>query len=204
MAEGDRLLHEEGRRHLLGRAGQPALLGGVVVGHRAGAVALGAEVTLVSAGGERRIPVAELYHDDGIDYLTKRPDEILTEIRAAAPDGDWRASTGSCAGAARSTSRCSAWPPRRASSTAMVTEARIVITGAGSRPHDRVDAAALLVGKRIDDRDVDRRGAAERAARIAKPLDNTDFALGWRKEMARHHVMAALTDRADSRYDAGP
>ena len=35
VAEGRRLLHEEGRRHLPGRAEQPALLGGVVVRHRA-------------------------------------------------------------------------------------------------------------------------------------------------------------------------
>jgi 4-hydroxybenzoyl-CoA reductase subunit beta len=77
----------------------------------------------------------------------------------------------------------------------VVAEARIVITGAGSRPHDASSAAALLVGKRLDDRDAVVE-AAERAARIAKPLDNTDFALGWRKEMARHHVMAALTDLA--------
>ena len=38
VAEGHRLLHEEGRRDLPGRAGQLALLGGVVLGHRARAV----------------------------------------------------------------------------------------------------------------------------------------------------------------------
>ena len=59
VAERHRLLHEEGRRDLLGGAGQPALLGGGVGRHRAGADArIGAEVTLVSADGERRIPVA--------------------------------------------------------------------------------------------------------------------------------------------------
>src|ERR687884_870153 len=41
------------------------------------AVALGAEVTLASARGERRIPAAALYRNDGIDYLTKAPDELL-------------------------------------------------------------------------------------------------------------------------------
>ncbi|MCU1277205.1 MAG: hypothetical protein JWM53_751, partial [bacterium] len=49
--------------------------------------------------------------------------------------------------------------------------------------------------KRLDDRDAVA-AAVDRAARIAKPLDNTDFALGWRKEMARHHVTAALADLA--------
>ena len=36
------------------------------------------------------VPVAALYRDDGILYLTKKRDELLTRIRLPAPDG-WRA-----------------------------------------------------------------------------------------------------------------
>src|SRR3989449_3613392 len=43
-------------------------------------LALGAEVTLVSATGTRHLPLAELYQNDGIHYLTRRPDEILTPV----------------------------------------------------------------------------------------------------------------------------
>jgi CO/xanthine dehydrogenase FAD-binding subunit len=43
-------------------------------------MALGARVRLVSASGEREIPVAALYRDDGIDYLAKRPDEIVAAV----------------------------------------------------------------------------------------------------------------------------
>src|SRR5215218_11273894 len=42
--------------------------------------ALGARVLLVSRHGEREIALEELYHDDGIHYLTKRADEIVAEI----------------------------------------------------------------------------------------------------------------------------
>jgi hypothetical protein len=35
---------------------------------------------LVSAAGERRIAASELFADDGIQHLTRRPDEDLTEI----------------------------------------------------------------------------------------------------------------------------
>jgi 4-hydroxybenzoyl-CoA reductase subunit beta len=52
-------------------------------------VALGAEVTLVSAEATRRIPVAALYQNDGILYLTKRPAEILTAVHLPPLDG-WR------------------------------------------------------------------------------------------------------------------
>src|SRR5437763_8424430 len=44
-------------------------------------MALGASVTLVDAAGSRTIPVASLYRNDGIHYLKRRPDEILTEIK---------------------------------------------------------------------------------------------------------------------------
>ncbi|MCP3911618.1 MAG: 4-hydroxybenzoyl-CoA reductase, partial [Actinomycetia bacterium] len=53
-------------------------------------IALAAEVRLVGPGGERSIPVEELYRADGMDHLTKAPDEILTEI-AIPFDADVRA-----------------------------------------------------------------------------------------------------------------
>src|SRR5436189_3765666 len=50
---------------------------------------LGARVRLSSTAGERTIPVEALYRDDGIEYLAKRPDEILTDILLPPADG-WR------------------------------------------------------------------------------------------------------------------
>src|SRR2546427_5632868 len=44
-------------------------------------LALGATVTLVSADATRRIAVSDLYRNDGIDYLTRRPTEILTRVQ---------------------------------------------------------------------------------------------------------------------------
>src|SRR6267142_6358916 len=37
-------------------------------------ISLGASVRLVSANGERDVALADLYRNDGIDYLTRRPD----------------------------------------------------------------------------------------------------------------------------------
>src|SRR5258705_8472727 len=51
--------------------------------------ALGATVRLVSAAGERNVPVADLFANDGIHYLTRRPDEILTQIHVPDQTG-WR------------------------------------------------------------------------------------------------------------------
>jgi 4-hydroxybenzoyl-CoA reductase subunit beta len=161
-------------------------------------MAIGAEVTLVSVDGERRIPVADLFRDDGIQYLNKRSNEILTEVHL--PDQDGR-------------TRAVYWKLRRRESfdfpvlgvAAMVRlakggdgtveEARLVITGTGSRPH----AAPLgdLVGRKLTDESIQR--TAETAARIAKPLDNTDFIHGWRKEMAKKFVAGALKELSQLR-----
>ena len=46
---------------------------------------------LVAAEGERTVAVEDLYRNDGIDYCTRRPDEILTEIELD-PSAGWRSS----------------------------------------------------------------------------------------------------------------
>ncbi|HYL08785.1 MAG TPA: FAD binding domain-containing protein, partial [Candidatus Udaeobacter sp.] len=45
------------------------------------AIALGGTVTLAGPDGEREVPAAALYRDDGIEYLTKQPHEVLTSLR---------------------------------------------------------------------------------------------------------------------------
>src|SRR5260221_12865395 len=51
-------------------------------------MALGAEVTLVSAAaGERRIAGAGLFRNDGLHDLTRRHDEILTAVQLPPVDG---------------------------------------------------------------------------------------------------------------------
>src|SRR5438105_8705319 len=51
------------------------------------ALALGAEVTVHGTGGARRIPATALYRDDGIDYTSKRRDEVITAIHLPAVKG---------------------------------------------------------------------------------------------------------------------
>jgi hypothetical protein len=68
-------------------------------------LALGAKVRSFEPHGERELALADLYRNDGIEYLTRRPDEILTEVRLDLRRAG-RARTGSCAGVVLSTSRC--------------------------------------------------------------------------------------------------
>ncbi len=48
------------------------------------AIALDGMVTLTGADGERELPVAALYRDDGIEYMAKQPFEVVTELRLRA------------------------------------------------------------------------------------------------------------------------
>src|SRR4051794_25543951 len=50
-------------------------------------VALGARVRLVSSVSDRMVDAAGLYNNDGIDYLHKRPGELLTEIHLPPRNG---------------------------------------------------------------------------------------------------------------------
>src|SRR5215813_12520158 len=157
-------------------------------------VAIGARVKLVSGSGERVISAAELYNDDGIRHLNKRPDELLTEI-LLPPTNGWRATY---------------WKLRRRGSfdfpvlgvaaclklavDGTVEHAKIVLGGVGSFPVQALAAEKVILGKKLTEETI--REAAAAAYQPAKPLDNTDFAMTWRKEMARFYVAGALRELA--------
>ena len=156
--------------------------------------ALGAEATLVSAAGERRIAVSDLFADDGIDHLTRRPDEILARIHVPAPAAGERSSyvklrrRGSfdfpvLGVAARA----------RLGAGGAIESVRIFVGGTGSRPHEARAAAEFLTGRSLGEDGVIGE-AARLVAHIAKPLQNTDFSLSWRKSVAREYAARALRE----------
>ena len=73
-----------------------------------------------------------------------------------------------------------------------VRDARIVLGGVASYPQEIPEAGAALRGTRLEDEAT--QAAADAAYRPSKPMDNTDFALVWRKEMTRIYVRRALEE----------
>ncbi len=154
--------------------------------------ALGARVRLVSKSGERDVALLDLYRNDGIEYLTRRPDEILTQVLLDPPDG-WRSAYWKLRRrGAFDFPVLSVAAAARIGRGGIVEEARIVLGAVASRPLDAAAAAAVLVGRPLDDDAIAE--AASLAAQIAKPMDNTDFVLGWRKKAARAFVGHALRE----------
>jgi 4-hydroxybenzoyl-CoA reductase subunit beta len=155
-------------------------------------IALGARATLVSVDGEREVPVEELYADDGMAYLTKRPDEILTVVRLAPASPAWRSTyrklrrRGSFDFPVLSVAAAVRFGAGNA-----VSDARIVLGAVASRPV-LVPASSSLRGRPLTDDAIE--AVASEAAGCATPLDNTDLYYAWRKKMVRHSVAEALRE----------
>ena len=154
-------------------------------------VAIGAKLRFASTLGERVIDAAGLYNDDGIEYLHKRPDELLVDIQLPPTNG-WRASY-------QKLRRRGAFdfPVLGVASwvsieSDAVTDARIVLGGIAPSPVEIKEAATALIGKPLTDEPI--HAAAEAAYIKARPLDNTDFVYQWRKQMARQYTLRALRD----------
>jgi len=140
--------------------------------------------------------VADLFLDDGIDYLAKRPEELLTEIHLPS-DSD------------AETCRSSFWKLRRRGSIDFavlsvaaslwfdsdhVTRASVYLGAVGSHPTRMEGRDELLVGKPLtEDRILE---TAQAARRLATPMDNTDFKAQWRGAMAERYTQAALREIA--------
>lgn len=155
-------------------------------------MAIGAKVRMVSAGGEREMLVADLYKNDGIDYLARKPDEILSEVVLPAAAG-WRSTY---------------WKLRRRgafdfpvlgvgaaakfAADGTVEEARIALGAVASRPFLVPTAVSALVGKALSDEAI--AAAAAAVASRAKPLDNADLDLYWRKDVVGSFVTYALRE----------
>src|SRR5436309_6140094 len=159
-------------------------------------MAIGAEFRLVGPKGERVVPAGRLYANDGINYLTKHPAEILAEVRLPAPNG-WDAvylklrRRGSFDFPVLGVAAWVKWGTGKGEGGS-VAEARIVLGGVASQPQEVPTAGATLAGSDLSDEAI--AAAADAAYRPAKPLDNTDFDLSWRKQMTRVYVKAALEE----------
>jgi 4-hydroxybenzoyl-CoA reductase subunit beta len=154
-------------------------------------IALNASVVLSGSSGDREIPVEALFKNDGIDYLSRRPDEILTEI--IIPQKNFKSTY---------------WKLRRRgsfdfpilgvavalkfSSGNIIEDARVALGAVASRPFLVEKASEYLKGKTLSD-DVIAEASAMIASR-AKPMDNTDMDLYWRKEVADDFAGYALRE----------
>ena len=155
-------------------------------------VAIGARFRLVSTLGERMIDASGFYNDDGIDYLQKRPDELLVDIHLPPTNG-WRASYQKLRRRGAfdfPVLGVAAWISL--DSTGIVRDARLVLGAVAPSPLQIKEANDALIGHSFDEEHI--AAAAEACYVKARPLDNTDFVMNWRKQMARQYALRALLE----------
>jgi len=156
-------------------------------------LALNSRLHLLSNSGERTIEAGQLYNPDGIAYLKKRPDEIVTKVDLPPINGDITAF--------RKLRRrgsidfpilnVAAWI-RPSKKGRVVEAARIAIGGITSAPFLSVVAANSLIGRELN---ADSIHEAAQAARLeSRPLDNTDLDFSWRRQMVEVWVRRTLED----------
>lgn len=152
--------------------------------------AMEAEIELADESGLRTLKADDLYQDDGIQYLTKKPEELLTKITLPAP-GNWKASylklrrrdtydfpvlgVGACLWFAED---------------GTIEKANVRLGGIGSYAMPATATEKLLVGKKLTDELIADAGAA--AMKPARTMDNTDLDVYWRKKVAPIYVARAL------------
>ncbi len=155
-------------------------------------MALGARVRLVSRSGEREVLLSDFYQNDGIHYIKRRPDELLAEVLLDSSQG-WKSTYWKLRRrGAFDFPVLSVAAAARISKDGVVEDARIVVGSVACHPLAADEAARFLVGRSLNQESIAE--AAALAARIAKPLDNTDFDMTWRKRVTAEFVTYALRE----------
>jgi 4-hydroxybenzoyl-CoA reductase subunit beta len=147
-------------------------------------LALGARLKLVSSKGEREIAIEDFYNNDGIYYLKRQPDEILTAVHVPKDSGStyWKLRRRGAFD----------FPVLGVAAAKSGDGVRIALGAVASRPFLVEKAGELLKGKSLTDEAID--AAAKLVASRAKPMDNADLDLYWRKDVAAEFTRYALRE----------
>jgi 4-hydroxybenzoyl-CoA reductase subunit beta len=158
-------------------------------------VSLSAEAVLVSSNGERRVKLADLYRDDGIEYSAKSKDEVLKGLLIPKEMFGRRniylklRRRGSFD-----------FPILGVAATLDVSDdgecrdVSVVLTAVASAPKTVAEAPRLLQGKKLSAELID--AVADAAAKVSHPLDNADLDYWYRKRMAKVYTQRALAQLA--------
>ncbi len=158
---------------------------------------LKAEVEIAGPKGQRRLPIAELYTNEGDARMKLGQDELLTRIflpeSMAGYSGVYRKLRirGSIdyplAGVAVALKRKSG-APRSGGGT--VEDLRVAITGVNPAPLLVADALHVVLGKNVDEHAA--MVVGELAAKVAKPLTTSALTPEYRREMVRVFAKRAV------------
>ena len=153
-----------------------------------------AEVEVLGPNGRRRMPLVDLYRDDGMDHLTLNPGELLTAVHLSRHDGNDRS------GYAKSRVRGAIDFPlagvavRLRMDGGKVAELAVALTAVAPRPF-LVDDLGDLLGRPVDEAWLEKLRDLVRAQ--ASPMRTTTT-----KPWYRRRVVGALAAKTAKRLAA--
>jgi 4-hydroxybenzoyl-CoA reductase subunit beta len=157
-------------------------------------IAVGATIRLAQANGERVIPLVDFYRDDGINYLGKAADEILTEVIIPPLESTHAAYLKLRRRATFDFPVLGVGAALRFNSDGTCAKARVVLGAVTSRPLNMPQAQALI-GERMTAELIDK--VAEAMALQARPLPLADFTNSYRQRMVSIYVSRLLGQLAN-------
>ena len=160
-------------------------------------LALDAQIKLVSAGGQRIVPLGDFY--TGFMTTVLQPGELLTEIQVPVPAGKT---------AYLKFARREANTPSIVTVAAHITfdgdrvkDARLALNGVGSHPFRARRAESRLIGSTLDEAAIAHAG--ELAAEASDPADDAVASAWYRRKMVPVMVRRALAQITDQEATDG-
>jgi 4-hydroxybenzoyl-CoA reductase subunit beta len=155
-------------------------------------IALGASVRLLSAEGERAVPLREYYTGNGADPFARKQDELMTSIEVPPPpDG------AVCVYRKFSMRNAIDFPLAgvaimiESGPDGICRDAGLVLGAVAPKPLEVEGAAALLKGKKLETDLIEQ--AAEQSFKAAKPIENLASTPSYRRLMVRELVRNTLS-----------
>jgi 4-hydroxybenzoyl-CoA reductase subunit beta len=157
-------------------------------------IALRSEATIHGPQGDRRVPIENLYVDDGLTPMTLRFGEIVSAVHVPAAAGYQTAYRKFRIRQSFDFPLVGVAVSVRRDEAGVVEDVRILLTAVASFPERAHAAETALKGRPLDAESIEDAGQA--TYRLTKPMDNTAGSIFHRKRMARVLLQRALRDIA--------
>jgi carbon-monoxide dehydrogenase medium subunit len=158
---------------------------------------LRATLDVRSAAGGRTVSADEFF--DGVFTTVLAEDELLTSIRFPEPEVPWRWGFSEFARRVGDFAIAAVGVLLRLSDGS-ISDASVVVAGAGATPTRLDDSEAALTGTTLDDGEAARE-AAEAAARAVEPLDDVHATSSYKRRLVAVLVERALTQARNGSHD---
>ena len=156
-------------------------------------IVLGASVVLASAGGERELPVADFYNNDGVEHTVLRPGEFLARVNVPRPDG--RSVYAKLAQRDGLDFASGTFAARITGTNQQPESVCLVMGSVGPEPKVLVESAEVIMTQGLNDETIEAAALAARAS--LGEVTNLFTPSGYKRRLVKALVKDALCELRD-------